>query len=137
MISEVLAGELSKHDTLVRKGRLSFADSFLHGRLGKALLKRLLDHACSGHEDEAGVWATSADFRQGDRAVVYLNGYRIQRGGTNRRHRSSSGRPVWQKCVQWLGFHLNEDDCKIFGCQTKQTIIYELELVAAVHALSH
>lgn len=40
------------------------------------------------------------------------------------------------KCVQWFGFHLNKDDCKIFGCQTKKTVIYELELVAAVHALS-
>ncbi|CAK9000730.1 unnamed protein product [Durusdinium trenchii] len=40
-------------------------------------------------------------------------------------------------CVQWFGFPLNEEMCKTFGCQTKQSIIYELELVAAVHALSY
>lgn len=36
---------LSRPDALKLRGRLGFADSFLHGRLGALLLKRLVDHA--------------------------------------------------------------------------------------------
>ena len=50
-LEEVLkCGELSKHDSLVLRGRLGFADSFLHGRLGGLLLKKLVEHACSRHK---------------------------------------------------------------------------------------
>ena len=38
-------GTLEKHETLSLRGRLGFADSFLHGRVGKLLLKHLVDHA--------------------------------------------------------------------------------------------
>ena len=38
-------GKLSKPECLVLRGRLGFADSFLHGRIGKLTLKRLIDHA--------------------------------------------------------------------------------------------
>ena len=36
---------LNRHDTLKLRGRLGFADGFLHGRLGSLILKRLIDHA--------------------------------------------------------------------------------------------
>ena len=36
---------LNRHDTLKLRGRLGFADSFLHGRLGPLVLKRLIDNA--------------------------------------------------------------------------------------------
>ena len=35
-------GKLSKPECLVLRGRLGFADSFLHGRIGKLTLKRLI-----------------------------------------------------------------------------------------------
>ena len=38
---------LNRHETLTLKGRLGFADGFLHGRLGALVLKRLVDHAYS------------------------------------------------------------------------------------------
>ena len=47
-ISEVLTrGTLTKHEALVLRGRLGFADSFWGGRLGKLVLKQILDHAYS------------------------------------------------------------------------------------------
>ena len=47
-ISEILeAGALSKHDALVLRGRLGFSDSFLHGRLGRLVLKQAVEHAYS------------------------------------------------------------------------------------------
>ena len=39
------SGVLDKQTCLVLRGRLGFADSFIHGRLGKLVLKRLSDHA--------------------------------------------------------------------------------------------
>ena len=45
-LSEAVAkGTLDKQARLALRGRLGFADSFVHGRLGKLLLKRLSDHA--------------------------------------------------------------------------------------------
>ena len=39
-------------------------------------------------------------------------------------------------CIEWFGFRLSPDDRKVFGSTAKETIIYELELAAAVLALS-
>ena len=46
MISGAIGnGRLEKHACLTLGGKLGFADSFLHGRLGSLLLKRLSEHA--------------------------------------------------------------------------------------------
>ena len=39
------------------------------------------------------------------------------------------------ECVSWFGLPLDEPQCRQFGGGDKQTIIYELELAAAVLAL--
>ena len=39
------AGSLGKQETLVLRGRLGFADRFIHGRLGAIVLKQLSEHA--------------------------------------------------------------------------------------------
>ena len=46
MISNVLANKhLDKPTSLVLRGKLGFADGFMHGRLGSLVLKKLSDHA--------------------------------------------------------------------------------------------
>jgi hypothetical protein len=45
--STLQAGELCKQDALILRGKLGFADSFLHGRLGLLVLKQLSEHAYS------------------------------------------------------------------------------------------
>ena len=43
--------KLGRHKALKLRGRLGFADGFLHGRLGALILKRLVDYAySSGHQ---------------------------------------------------------------------------------------
>ena len=39
-------GTLDKQECLMLRGKLGFADSFLHGRVGKPVLKKLIDHVC-------------------------------------------------------------------------------------------
>ena len=39
------------------------------------------------------------------------------------------------KCVAWFGIPLEKDTCVAFGADKKHTIIYDLELCAAVLAL--
>ena len=43
--STLKAGTLGKNEALMLHGRLGFADSFLHGRLGPLVLKQLSEHA--------------------------------------------------------------------------------------------
>jgi len=38
-------GFLEKQEAFMLRGGLGFADFFVHGRLGKLVLKRLIDHA--------------------------------------------------------------------------------------------
>ena len=150
-ISEVLlAGQLSKHETLVLKGRLSFADSFLHGRLGKILLKKLLEHAYSRQRtlDEStkhALLAMKTRLEAGHPVQIsdqeLLQWFVYTDAAYNMEELTGGVGAVLVdqacSCIQWFGFPLNEEMCKTFGCQTKQSIIYELELVAAVHALSY
>lgn len=39
------------------------------------------------------------------------------------------------ECTSWFGFKLEHEDCEIVGSEEKESIIYELELAAAVLAL--
>ncbi len=43
--SALLRCKLSKPEALVLRGKLGFADSFVHGRLGSLVLKKLAEHA--------------------------------------------------------------------------------------------
>eukprot|EP00435_Cladocopium_sp_Y103_P074642 s107_g50.t1 len=57
-------GKLDKQECLVLRGRLGFADSFLHGRLGRLVLKKLIDHAYGNTS------ALSVELRQSLQAMV-------------------------------------------------------------------
>ena len=132
------------------KGRLSFADSFLHGRLGKILLKKLLEHAYSRQRtlDEStkhALLAMKTRLEAGHPVQIsdqeLLQWFVYTDAAYNMEELTGGVGAVLVdqacSCIQWFGFPLNEEMCKTFGCQTKQSIIYELELVAAVHALSY
>ena len=45
LTTAIESGALDKQTSLALRGRLGFADCFIHGRLGKLVLKRLSDHA--------------------------------------------------------------------------------------------
>lgn len=147
-IAEAVApGCLDKQQSLVLRGRLGFADSFLHGRLGRLVLSKLVEHAYGRQRQmEPDLIAalkamsdrlqhakprevTTADNLQwfmytdasyeGSSCTGGLGGVLIDATGNVK---------------QWFGIFLNEAQCKCFDAGEKETIIYELEMAAAVVA---
>ena len=147
-LEEVLkCGELSKHDSLVLRGRLGFADSFLHGRLGGLLLKKLVEHAYSRQKTldpstkqalaamklrlELGQPVEISD-KEADQWFIHTDAAYEQSskdGGLGAVVLDCEG-----TCKAWFGIGLDPEHCKCFGSGSKDSIIYELELLAAVLA---
>lgn len=145
-ISSVLAkGTMGRHETLVLRGRLSFADSFLHGWLGNLILKQLVEHA----------YSTKAELDSGLKVSLRLMSERLQTGKPRAigavkpvtwfLYTDASYEPATNSgglgavlvdqegnCVEWFGIELNSDVCKLLNPTEKDTIIYELELAAYV-----
>jgi hypothetical protein len=139
---------LNRPETLRLKGRLGFADGFLHGRLGALILKRLVDHAYSFSNEvdselanvlklmvqrlrHAGPkrvdattvkeWSifTDASF-DGQTCVGGLGGVLVDSNGN---------------CCAWFSVRLDKDVCNLLGANSKETIIYELEMLASCLAM--
>ena len=142
------AGSLGKQSALVLRGKLGFADSYLHGRLGALLLKQLSEHAygrgtklpselvtsltmmmhrlCNGRPREVSAKPLVEWFLYCDAAYEP----ETKSGGLGAVLCDNLG-----KCVAWFGIPLEKDTCVVFGADKKHTIIYDLELCAAVLAL--
>ena len=147
--SAVECGELTKHDALVLRGRLGFADSSVHGRLGRLVLKRLSEHAYSRQKKldcdvQHALLAMKTRLEEGKPVTVsdqvlsqwYLYtdaAFHVETktGGLEAVLVDQEGR-----CSQWFVFFLSTQDCELFGAAYKETIIYELELAAAVLAMA-
>ena len=142
------AGELGKQDALILRGKLGFADSFLHGRLGLMVLKQLSEHAYGRSaklRDELKVGLQVMIQRLSLCAPRIVSAQAMKQwfvftdaafepellcGGLGAAIFNNLG-----ECVSWFGLPLDEQQCRQFGAGDKQTIIYELELAAAVLAL--
>ncbi|CAK9114988.1 unnamed protein product [Durusdinium trenchii] len=138
---------MSRHESLVLRGRLGFADSQVHGRLGKLVLNRIVEHAYGTQLElstslvEALAWMktrlltskpkaidceplqqcflfTDAAYEPVDRTGG-LGAVLVDEDGT---------------CMSWFSLPLNSELCDAFGALKKDTIIYELELLAAVYS---
>ena len=119
--------ELSKHDSLVLRGRLGFADSFLHGRLGGLLLKKLMEHAYSRQKTldpctKQALEAMKLRLELGrpveisDKEVIqwyiYTDAAYVQsskNGGLGAVILDCEG-----KCDAWFGMSLDQEQCKKF-----------------------
>ena len=137
-------GKLSKLDTMRLRGRLGFADGFVHGRLGALLLKRLMEHAFGNSTklDEEVTFAlelildrlkTAGPKRvsksSAEEWFVFTDAaYEVEQltGGLGAVLVSSDA-----ACRCWFGLKLTTEHCELFGAKNKGTIIYELELLAA------
>eukprot|EP00435_Cladocopium_sp_Y103_P065173 s116_g27.t1 len=149
MISAVLeAGRLGKQDTLILRGKLGFADSFLHGRLGSLVLKQLADHAYGKTSRLSSDLKLALSMMQHRLAVGRPREVTAKRLETWYVYTDAAYEPetcsggiggalfsVAGQCLGWFGIVLDRDACNVFGASEKQTIIYELELCAAVLAL--
>lgn len=141
-------GSLDKASCLTLRGKLGFADSFLHGCLGALVLKRLSEHAYGRSS------RLDADL------IMALGAMRELLKHPEPRRVSCSLRKKWfvytdasyepesqtgglggvlidgqAVLVAWYGFALDASVCKALGAEKKDTLIYELELFAAVLSL--
>ena len=140
--------KMDKKLALQLRGRLGFADTFLHGRFGALLMKHLIDHAYSSstavseelfhvltalfirmRDNKAKeVKVSSSDYKY----ILYTDAsYENCTGGIGGVLIDSSGR-----VASWFSHQLTEKICLALGAGDKATIIYELELVAAIFGLT-
>ncbi len=130
------------------RGRLGFADTFLHGRFGALLMKHLIDHAYSSSinvSEELFHVLTALFIRMRDNKAKEVRvsstdykyilhtdaSYENGTGGIGGVLIDSSG-----SVVRWFSHQLTEKICFALGAGDKATIIYELELVAATFGLT-
>ncbi len=141
-------GKLNRTESLVLRGKLGFADSFLHGRLGSLVLKRLAEHAYG-----------KTSKLDGD-LITALQAMALRLATSGPREVSSSVVRCWHiftdaayeqttktgglggvlfddgaNVSSWFGIAITEDVAITMGGKAKQSLIYELELVASLVAL--
>ena len=142
------SGVLDKQTCLVLRGRLGSADIFIHGRLGKLVLKRLSDHAYGrskriDEELRSALEAMVERLKHAPPRSITAGSfqqwfiYTDASFGTDDRCGGLGGVLIDINChvVAWFGLVLDQDFCVSLGALEKGTIIYELELLAAVLAI--
>ena len=142
--STLEAGELCKQDALVLRGKLGFADSFLHGCLGLLVA----EHAYSKtarltQELTLGLMVMRQRLALGIPRIVSAKAVRQWFLFTDAAFEPDLGTGCIGaalfddkcNCVGWFGFPLDAQQCQLFGAGVKQTVIYELELTASILAL--
>ena len=142
------AGTLNRHDTLKLRGRLGFADGYLHGRLGALILKRPIDHAYGSNpqsDDELEHLLLLMIERLETAGPKTVNAgsfteWLVLTDAAYEKDTKSGGLgavlvDTTGQCRAWFSVKLEEDMCQVFGASDKETIIYELELLAACLAL--
>ena len=134
--------KLSRHEALKLRGRLGFADGFLHGRLGALVLKRLVDHAYGASTRVDDDMAEVLQFTEPRLVSIgTVKEWMVFTDASYSREQQSSGLggvliAADGNCNAWFSLKLERDHCLLLGCDHKETIIYELELLAACIALS-
>jgi len=138
-------GTLEKQETLSLRGRLGFADSFMHGRVGKLTLKHLVDHAYGPSKklDPSLIVSLKAMSERLSSAkprkvtALRLKQWYIYTDASFEAGSCTGGLGgvlVNEDAVvcAWFGIQLDTETCVQLGAQQKGTIIYELELFATV-----
>eukprot|EP00435_Cladocopium_sp_Y103_P033807 s3386_g8.t1 len=138
---------MDKQETLSLRRRLGFADNFLHGRLGKLVLKHLVDHAygVSKYMDTnliGSLRAMAERLQVSKPRFVSASECRQWFVYTDASYEPESftgglgGVLVNDEVevVAWFGICLDEHACTMMGAKEKGTIIYDLEMLATVLA---
>ena len=126
---------------------MGFADSFLHGRLGRLLLKHLVDHAYGPTKrlDAGLIYSLKAiALRQQEAKPRLVTAFECKQwllytGACFEQSTSNGGlggvlANENTEVSAWFGLALDARTCNSLGAQPKGTTTYELELLAAVLA---
>lgn len=140
-------GWIEKQETLSLRGRLGFADSFLHGRLGKLVLKHLSDHAYGASKimDASLVASLKAmverlrHARPRQVSSFVCKQWFLYTDACFEPESSCGGLggvlvDEHANVCEWFGIALDSAACCLLGADNKGTIIYELELLSTVLA---
>ena len=138
---------LRKQEALTFRGKLGFADSFVHGRLGAVVLKQLTEHAYSPHVQVDSSLLDSLKFmeqrlKNGRPFEISceptLNWYLYTDASFETSSRTGGIGAVLVNehgcVVAWFGFQLDTSTCEKFGALIKENVIYELEMAAGAFA---
>ena len=139
--------KLEKKTALQLRGRLGFADSYLHGRFGSILMAHLMEHAYSSRtavDDELLHVLTVLYSRlqrnkpktvtagASQNFIIYSDAsFEGASGGLGGVLLDSSGH-----VVQWFGVEVNASLCGLLGSDHKHTIFFELEFLASILAVA-
>lgn len=139
-------GKLEKKTALQLRGRLGFADTYLHGRFGAILMAYLMEHAYSGRTsvDEELMHVLTVLYSR-----LQLNKPKTVTAGASQKffiysdasfENASGGLggvllDSLGHVVQWFGVNISVDLCRLLGSDQKDTIIFELELLASILAV--
>ena len=144
----LLGGKLSKPETSVLQGKLGFADSFVRVRLCSLVLKKLSQHAygrTSQLDDDliVSLRAMMLRLQCGDPRTVSSKSLKCWHIFTDAAYEQSSQSgglgAVLSDCqanvCSWFGIEVSQGCSLVLGAKMKESLIYELELVAAITAL--
>lgn len=140
----LLSGKVDKQQSLVLRGKLGFADSFTRGRLGALLLKRLTEHAYGrasviDRNLKLALQATAGRLQNVKPRTVLCSGIERWFIFTDASFESSTnagglGGVLFDNSSRvcgWFSVYLDQEVCKLFSMDCKETIICEPEMLAA------
>ncbi len=141
-------GKLGKAEALILRGKLGFADSFVHGRLGSLVLKKLAEHAYGrtsklDKDLVASLQAmalrlhTAGPRMVSSNAVVCWHIFTDAAFEQNTKTGGLGGVLFNQKAelCSWFGIEVTSSMSLKLGATYKESLIYELELLASILAI--
>ena len=141
-------GRLGKAESLILRGKLGFADSFVHGRLGTLTLKKLSEHAYGrtsklGSDTMAALQAMSLRLKVAGPRVVTSTPSRCWHIFTDAAYEQSTqtgglGGVLFDDkglACSWFSVEVTGAASRKLGSGFKQSLIYELEMAASIVAM--
>ncbi len=141
-------GKLGKAESLVLRGKLGFADSFVHGRLGSLVLKKLSEHAYGrssvlSSDLVSSLQAMTVRLKNAGPRIVSSTCVRCWHIFTDAAYEQGArtgglGGVLFNdegEVCSWFGIAVSDAISSKLGSMTKQSLIYELELAASILAM--
>lgn len=137
-------GRLGKAESLILRGKVGFADSFIHGRLGALTLKKLSEHAYGrtsklSPDVTTALQAMSLRLKVAGPRMVTSSPGRCWHIFTDAAYEQSTQTgglggvlfDDWGRACSWFSVEVTGSVSRKSGSGFKQSLIYELEMAAS------